>query len=365
MNAEYKSPLHETISTTPTDFWNDSASVEELTYAIEHGAVGATTNPTIVMQVLDKEIDLWRDRIQEMIAENPDWSEDQLTWKLIEEVAVRGAELLKPVYDRENGLKGRISIQTNPAFYRNAEAITQQAIHFDSLAPNMQIKIPATKAGITAIEEATRNGANINATVCFSVPQSIAVAEAVERGLDQRAADGKSIEDMSPVCTIMIGRLDDWMHVLAKRDGIIANPGSLHWAGVAALKKAYGIFQQRGYRARLLGAAYRHHLHWSELIGGDIILTIPYEWQRWFNDSDVEVKDRMAKQVDEETIDDLYRHFPDFRRAFDEDGLTIEEFDSFGPTVRTLRGFIGSYHDLVALVRDFMLPNPDIQRNSD
>jgi transaldolase len=363
MNTEYKSPLHETISTSPTDFWNDSCSVEELTYAIEHGAVGATTNPTIVMQVLDKEMDLWRDRIQDLITNNPEWSEDQLTWKLIEEVAVRGAELLKPVYDRENGKKGRISIQTHPAFYRNAEAIIQQAIHFDSLAPNMQIKIPATKAGITAIEEATRNGANINATVCFSVPQSLAVAEAVERGLDQREADGRPTSGMSPVCTIMIGRLDDWMHVLAKRDGIIANPASLHWAGVAALKKAYGIFQQRGYRARLLGAAYRHHLHWSELIGGDIILTIPYEWQQWFNASDVEVKDRMVKQVDEETIDDLYRHFPDFRRAYDEDGLTIDEFDSFGPTVRTLRGFISSYHDLVALVRDFMLPNPDIQRS--
>lgn len=363
MNAGYKSPLHETISTTPTDFWNDSASFEELTYAIEHGAVGATTNPTIVMQVLDKEIDLWRDRIQEMIAENPEWSEDQLAWKLIEEVAVRGAELLKPVYDRENGKKGRISIQTHPAFYRNAEAITKQAIHFDSLAPNMQVKIPATKAGIAAIEEATRNGVNINATVCFSVPQSLAVAEAVERGLDRRAADGESIEDMSPVCTIMIGRLDDWMHVLAKRDGIIANPASLHWAGVAAIKKAYGIFQQRGYRARLLGAAYRHHLHWSELIGGDIILTIPYQWQKWFNASDVEVKERMARQVDEETIDELYGHFPDFRRAYDEDGLTIDEFDAFGPTVRTLRGFISSYHDLVALVRDFMLPNPDIRRN--
>ncbi|MCH8339349.1 MAG: transaldolase, partial [Chloroflexi bacterium] len=220
MNSEYKSPLHQTISTTPTDFWNDSGSFKELTYAIEHGAVGATTNPTIVMQVVDEEIDLWRDRIQEMIAENPEWSEDQLTWKLIEEVAVRGAGLLKPVYDREKGKKGRISIQTHPAFYRNAEAITKQAIHFDSLAPNMQIKIPATKAGIAAIEEVTRNGASINATVCFSVPQSLAVAEAVERGLDQREADGESIEEMSPVCTIMIGRLDDWMQVLAKRDGI-------------------------------------------------------------------------------------------------------------------------------------------------
>jgi len=361
MTAKYKSPLHETISTTPTDFWNDSAAVDELSYAIEHGAVGATTNPTIVREVLHQDMKYWQPRISEMIAQNPNWSEDQLTWKLIEQVAIRGAELLKPVYDREGGRKGRISIQTNPALYRNAPAITEQALYFDTLAPNMQVKIPGTKAGISAIEEATFHGVSINATVCFTVPQSLAVAEAVERGLNRREQAGKSIESMSPVCTIMIGRLDDWMHVLAKRDGIIVNPGALHWAGVAAIKKAYGIFQQRGYRARLLGAAYRHVLHWSELIGGDLILTIPYQWQKWFNGSDVEVKERMDKQVDEEIIDELYSHFPDFRRAYDEDGLSIDEFDSYGATVRTLRGFIGSYHDLVAIVRDFMLPNPDVK----
>ena len=59
-----RSPLHETVATTPTDYWNDSCSIEELTYAIENGAVGATSNPTIVGEVLHKEMHLWRDRLQ-------------------------------------------------------------------------------------------------------------------------------------------------------------------------------------------------------------------------------------------------------------------------------------------------------------
>jgi transaldolase len=59
-------------------------------------------------------------------------------------------------------------------------------------------------------------------------------------------------------------------------------------------------------------------------------------------------------------VDELYRRFTDFRRACDEDGMSVEEFDSYGATVRTLRGFIGSYQDLVASIRDFMLPNPDV-----
>ena len=108
--VRFKSPLHEMVSTTATDFWNDSCSVEELTYAIEHGAVGATSNPTIVGEVLAKELGLWRERISELIAGNPTWGEDEVTWALFEEIAVRGAELLLPVFEREEGLKGRLSI---------------------------------------------------------------------------------------------------------------------------------------------------------------------------------------------------------------------------------------------------------------
>ena len=359
MPETYKSPLHKMALTTPTDYWNDSCSVEELTYAIDNGAVGATTNPTIVLGVLKKEMHLWRERILQLIRENPTWNEEQVTWKLIEEMAVVGAGLLRPVFERTNGKKGRISIQTNPAFYRNPQAILEQALHFNTLAPNMQIKIPVTQAGVKAIEESTYHGININATVCFTVPQALAVAEAVERGLKRRAAEGKSTADMTPVCTIMIGRLDDWVHIIEKRDGMVFTPGYLDWAGIAAIKKAYALFQERGYRARLLAAAYRHHLHWSELIGGDIVLTIPYEWQRLFNASSIEVIERFHNPVAEEITGDLYQRIPDFRRAYDAEGMCVEEFDGYGATVRTLRTFIGSYHELVGLVRDFMLPDPE------
>jgi transaldolase len=359
MNNVYKSPLHQMVSTTVTDFWNDSCSVEELTYAIENGAVGATSNPTIVLNVLKQELHLWKSRLQQIIVENPEWSEVEITWKIFEEIGVKGANLLLPVFEREKGKKGRLSVQTNPANYRNAQAIVEQAIHFDALAPNIQVKIPVTKAGIQAIEEATYHGVNINATVCFTVPQSLAVAEAVERGLQRRKAEGKSTVEMTPVCTIMVGRTDDWLKVIARKEQIAVTPGYMDWAGVACMKKAYGIYKARGYQTRLLAAAYRHHLHWSEFIGGDLILTIPYQWQKQFNASDIEVKERMDHPVPVEIVDYLYSHFNDFKKAYDEDGMSVEEFDSYGATVRTLRGFIASYHDLQALIRDFMLPDPD------
>lgn len=356
---QYKSPLHEMALTTKTDYWNDSCSVEELTYAIEQGAVGATSNPTIVLEVLKKEMHLWKDRIHELIQENPTCSEGELSWMLFQEITVRGADLMEPVFERENGLKGRLSIQTDPTNYRDAAALTKQAVEFGSLRPNMQVKLPVTKAGIAAIEEVTYSGVNINATVCFTVPQSIAVAEAVERGLNRRKAEGKETDSMRPVCTIMIGRTDDWVEAAFKRDAILTTPGTSSWAGIACLKKAYSLYNQRGYSTRLLGAAYRHVLHWTELIGGDIVLTIPYKWQKLINASEIPVIERMEAPVPQFVLDELYTKSLDFRKAYDEDGLSVDEFDTYGATVRTLRGFISSTHELTGLVRDFMLPNPD------
>jgi transaldolase len=357
----YKSKLHETVSRFPTDYWNDSCAFSELEYAIEHGAVGATTNPTIVLQVLRQEMPLWHKRITAMVQGNPSWDEARLTWRLVEEMAREGAALLQPVFEREGGRKGRLSAQTNPVLYRHAAAMADHAERLSKLAPNMQVKIPATSAGIQAIEEATYRGVSINATVSFTVPQALAVAAAVERALDRRSAEGLSNDDITPVCTIMVGRMDDWLKVLRIRDGIAVQPGLLDWAGIAVIKKADRVYRERGYRTRLLAAAYRHHMHWSELIGGDVILTIPYGWQRIINGSDVAVVERFSRPVEPAIVERLLEVFPDFRRAYEVEGMSIPEFDSYGACVRTLRGFVQSYHDLQGVVRDFMLPNPDIK----
>jgi transaldolase len=209
------------------------------------------------------------------------------------------------------------------------------------------------------LEEATFRGINFNATVCFTVSQAVAVVEAVERGLNRRAAAGIDTSCLTQVCTMMIGRLDDWMKTVAKKENILTTPDRLDWAGIAVIKKAYEIFRQRGCGTRLLAAAYRHHLHWSELIGGDVVLSIPYDWQVLFNNSAIEVKERMQDPLDAEIVREPYRKFLDFRRAYEEDGMTIGEFDQYGSTVRTLRTFIASYYELLGLVRDFMLPDPD------
>jgi transaldolase len=352
-------PLLRTTRDSATDLWNDSCDVDELAYAIERGATGATSNPTIVLDVLRRDGGYWLPWIRTCADANPTWTEVDLTWALVEAMAVRGAALLEPAFRASGGRTGRLSIQTNPQDHVDAERKLTQATRFAELAPNIQVKFPATRAGIDAIERATAAGININATVCFTVPQALAVAEAVERGLDALAARGGDAASMTPVCTLMVGRLDDWLRVVVERDGIAVHPDALDWAGIAAFKRVYGIVRARGYRVRMLAAAYRHRLHWTELVGGDLVMTIPHAWQVRFEASGLDPVSRIDTPVDPGLIDELRQRIPDFGRAYEPDGMAIDEFDRFGATVRTLRSFTASYHDLVGAVRDVILPDPD------
>jgi transaldolase len=352
------SPLLEMTRTTPTALWNDSADLKELAQSISFGGVGATCNPVIALAVIKSDLPRWRARIAELAAEHPTAREDEIGWLVVEELSRAAAALLEPVFHAHAGRNGRLSVQTDPRLHRDTAGLVAQALHFHELAPNIIVKIPATAAGIAAIEEVTYRGVSVNATVSFTVPQALAVGEAVEKGLRRREAEGLDVASMGPVCTIMVGRLDDWMKTSADRARVVLDPGYYEWAGVAAFKRAYGIYQERGYRARLLSAAFRNHMHWSELIGGDVVISPPFDWQVRFNASDIAPTPRMDDPVDPKVVQALYDHLAEFRKAYDPDGLTVEDFDSYGATARTLRQFLAANADLEALVRDVVVPNP-------
>ena len=351
-------PLQQTVA-LGTDLWNDSSDPAELEYAIANGAVGATSNPPITLDVLRKEPDRWRTRARELYASFPAWTERRIAWQIYEEIALRGAAVLRPIFEEAGGAHGRLSIQTDPALYRDRDGMVEQGVAFSRLAPNLMVKFPTTRAGLAAIEEATYQGVSINATVSFSVSQALAVGEAVQRALDRRAAEGLPIADMHPVCTIMVGRLDDWLKVVAERDGLTLTPGTADWAGVAAFKRAYRLYRERGFRTRLLAAAYRNHLHWTQLVGGDVVLSMTHAWQVRFNASPLEIRPRIDDPVDPAILGELLG-VGEFVRAYEPDGLSIDEFDGYGATVRTLRQFMVATRDLEAAVADFVLPNPDL-----
>jgi len=295
MSIEYTpGPLLDAARNTPTALWNDSADPDELRQSISFGGVGATCNPTIAYTCINQRKDVWLPRIAELAEEMPEATESEIGWQVVREMSIEAATLLEPIFEEHKGRNGRLSMQTDPRLARSAKALADQAEEFSNLAKNIIVKIPATSVGVKAIEDATY------------------------RGID---------------------------------------PGHLEWGGVAALKRAYQEFRARGLRARVLSAAFRNVLQWSELVGGDLVVSPPFAWQRLINDSDYKVVERIDEPVAPEIMETLLS-IPEFVRAYEPDGMTPEEFDSFGATRRTLRGFLQADADLDALVRDVIMPQP-------
>lgn len=341
-----------------TALWNDSADPDELAASIEFGAVGATCNPVIAYTVISNHLDVWAPRIKQIAQAYPTWGESAIGWRAVEELSVQAAKLLEPAFRASGGRNGRLSIQTDPRLHRDAAALVEQAIRFSSLADNIIVKLPATAVGIQAIEEATYRGVSVNVTVSFTVAQAVQAAEAIERGLDRRTRDHLPEREFGSVVTIMGGRLDDWLKQISARERLLIEPGYLDWAGIAVLKRAYRIFTERGYRPRLLAAAFRNALQWSELLGGDLVVSPPFDWQLRINENQLPVERRIDKPVDPKIISVLSDRIDDFRRAYEPDGMTVADFDSFGATRATLRQFLDADAKLDALVRDILVPAP-------
>lgn len=200
----------------------------------------------------------------------------------------------------------------------------------------------------------TYQGISINATVSFSVAQCIEVAKAVERGLTRRINDGFDITTLNPVCTIMVGRVDDYLKNYMKAKNELCNPEILEWAGVAVAKKIYKIYQQNNYRTKLLIAAYRNPYHWNQFIGGNIILTIPYTWQLKYNKFDFAIRSTIEDEVSEEYLNSL-KQIDEFNKAYDENGLSLEDFEHYGAFRATINGFLNGYDELVNIVRNYMV----------
>ena len=338
------------------DWWNDSGVPSEVGEAVTLGAVGGTSNPVIVSQAVKSQPALCEPIIDRLIRDNPADTEDDIAWKLIHTLAIDAASRLKPVFDATRGEKGFLSAQVNPKFYRNKELMVAQATQLASLAPNIAIKAPATEIGLAAIEEMTARGIRVNATVSFTVPQAIAVSQALERGLKRAHGAGRNADAIKPYITLMIGRVDDHLKRVAEKEKISTTAGALDWAGIAVFKNAHRLFKQRGLPGTLLAAAYRHEDHWSQIIGREVLQTIPYTWWTQFNRSHTTPALTLEQPVDPAIVAELRAKFPDFIHAHDENALAPSEFATYGATVHTLSQFLGGYMDLLASVRGRMLP---------
>lgn len=335
-----------------TDFWNDSCSLTELADAVQQGAVGATSNPVIVSTVLQEDQATWTPVLKKILKDNPTATEDEITWLLIEEVTRQAAALLKPVYERTKTQKGYLSAQTDARYFRSAEKMFKQGMHLAGLAKNIAVKVPTTAAGVEAMENLAAEGVRINATVCYTVPQALSVAEAMERAKGRMKSKNIHFE---PYITLMVGRLDDHLKRVADSQKLDIPTEHLDKAGILVAKKSYQIFKERNYSSRLLIAAFRNEAQWRDLVGPGVIQTIPYKWWQKFNKAEPLKGESIQQAGSTEVLNQLLEKLPDFRRAYSEDGLSSTEFATYGASQHTLAQFMGGYQSLVESVRKTML----------
>lgn len=341
---------------TQTHLWVDAFSKADHLEGLANGCVGITTSPTWVSHMVLEEPQQEK-KMQSLLESHPYSSEQELLWMLTLENARERSKVLLDIWEKGKPGQGRFAVQTSIYDYNNKQKMVKMALDVDKLGPNMQVKIPATKEGIAAMEEATYLGVSVMATLCFSVDQAVAAAEAVKRGLNRRAREGKENSSIAPVCAVLLGMQEDWLHGYMEKEQLAIDPCALCYAGVAITKKIHALFAQRHYPMRVLTAYYRHLLHFREFIGGDLIMTIPIRWQRRFVSCALELRDFMHDPVAPQYLDALCSLAP-FAAAYTQGSLADTDFDTFGPVVMTLRYFTESYEKAILKIRQMRLRDP-------
>lgn len=292
--------LHE-LSNFRHSIWYDNirrALIDsgELQALLDDGVMGVTSNPSIFEKAIAGSAD-YDDAIRALA--DSEQTAEQIYESLALEDIQRTADLLRPIYDATDGVDGYISLEVSPTLAHDTEGTIADARRFWTALdrPNVMIKVPATPAGIPAIEALISEGINVNVTLIFSLAHYEDVAEAYLAGLEKRAANGGAVSHVASVASFFISRVDTTV------DNALADLGNtelqgralLGKVGIANAKVAYGRFQQlfsgkrwdalaeKGARVqRPLWAStgtknptYADTRYVDQLIGADTVNTVP------------------------------------------------------------------------------------------
>ncbi len=212
----------------------------ELQGLIEDGLTGITSNPTIFEKAIAGSTD-YDDALHQLVDAGKDAA--QIYEALVFEDIQLAADLLRPVYERTDGADGYVSLEARPALAHDTEGTIAEAHHlFAALnRPNVMIKVPATPAGIPAIEALIGEGINVNVTLMFSLAQYEAVAEAYISGLEKLTAAGGDVDRVASVASFFVSRVDTAVDRTLEEMGESDLQGTI---AVANAKAAYGLFRQ-------------------------------------------------------------------------------------------------------------------------
>jgi transaldolase len=304
------------------------------------GTVGATTNPSLLLKAADGD-PRWRRRARALLRGS---DPEQAAARLADEMRLEAATLLLPLHEASGGEKGVICGQVDPRCHDDADAMVRAAERLAGLARNLSVKLPATAAGIEAIREATARGIGTTATVSFTCPQVRAACLAYAAGLRRLPSH---LRRPRLQAVVMVGRLDDFLRDQAAATGAEVMEEDIRQAGVAVTRRCQQWLEREGIPAVILVGAARGLHHIMEFLDLSLIVTIgdglrqeALSGESW----------RTGSGPSAEAIRRL-ESLPDFRRAYELEGMSAEEFADFGSSRRTLDEFIRAQEGLIEFVQ--------------
>jgi transaldolase len=314
-----QSRLHE-LSAHGVSVWADFLSRELLeTGGLERllredAVVGVTSNPTIFQKALS-EGTRYDAQLRELAEREDDPRE--LFFALAYDDVRAACDVLRPVWERTEGVDGFVSLEVDPGLAYDREETFDQALRFHEEVgrENLFVKIPATKPGLAAIEDCIARGRSINVTLVFSLARYAAVVEAYLRGLERLVAAGGDASSVRSVASFFVSRVDTETDRRLEELGRTDLQGRLavanaklayqHWLQAFAGPRWEFLAGKRARPQRCLWAststknpAYRDVLYVEELIGPEVVNTMPAETIAAFQDHGV-VRETLTEGVEE------------------------------------------------------------------
>ncbi|HBP39007.1 MAG TPA: hypothetical protein DD640_09775 [Clostridiales bacterium] len=318
---------------TPTRWWHDSGSPDEILLARQRGALGVTTNPVLTFRTFRSEPEFWQDKVAQ-IPQDLDF--EAHAEALLKLVATYAAGQFTDVFAASGGQHGLALGQLNPGRAGDASGMLAQARRIHSWGDNIAIKLPATRSGVTVVEELAAEGIPICATLNVSVAQALAVAEAYERGAKRAEAAG--IRPALCLVVQQVGRLDDYLRDVAHDMLSGLEEEEIIQTGLAVAKRTYAIFQEKGYRSVIMPAGLRGPYHLTEMAGGKVTFSITTRVQDMILAADPPRDIRIDKPIEPAVIRRLMK-IPEFVRAYEPDGLQPADFITYGVIQKLLSQF--------------------------
>lgn len=311
--------------------------------SLERVLRGCTTNPPLALQAVQEDPATWDAWMREQAPRAA--SAHDLLWQTYEEVLRRGARRLVPLWDASNSRYGHTCGQVDPRNLVDTDLMVSQGQRLRAVHPNVMIKMPGTREGIEGIRILSSMGISTNATLCFSVAQILAVAEAVRDGFAQARAQGVNMKGARSVATVMLGRMEDApaFDEQARQVGLELSETDRRWAGVAVARQTYRILRERGLETMLLMASMRlgptvdgvaNVWHLAAVAGGRTVMTIFPNIMAAFIETyaDRELEPTIEQPVPESVLERLLK-IPYFRQAYEPDGVSPQAFGDL-PGVR-------------------------------